>query len=679
MHARRHVILLKSIEHVHNLPQSGSFRKLPMHKIVSERTIAQHRVDISGLRCIAMAGVVLYHFSIPSFSGGFFGIDIFFVISGYLMTSIIFLRRDNLSIISFYISRCIRIIPALYFLISIVIIFGWIYLEPITYKETLESILYSSVFSSNLFFIFKADYFAPASENFWLLHTWTLSVEWQFYLLYPIALACLFKLKIGERGIFLALALVFLFSLALSVTAASGTARMAIFGFYSLPTRAWEMAAGGMVFFLGRTAGAETLKAGGKRILELAGLLLCLAGLFLFDRLTPWPSYNAVLPVLATSCVLLASAGHDSLLRASPIQRLGDWSYSIYLWHWPVVVFLRETGQFDAPLAKMLGIAASVALGGASYNLVEQPFRRIKEPAQRRRVMQGLAATAAGLAGAAIALTILNGVPSRAAGDKELLADAISASQEARPQTSCRNVQGGAYCPADAEKARTAILGDSHSLAWLSRYGLRSDARAEAMWSFSCPPMPNFVNKKAASCADFHEAALTRIRNGSYRSVIYAAMWPSYFERGGLGCRRSPTGCHQLSDTIEDNLFADFYAEIASLRQSGIRVIVMLPTPVPDKDLPRLLRQADFSGQRRSPDTYSIPEYSDNTTAQRIEKRLRKAEQYGAIIVDPRQYMCSDGSCPAVAENGRSLYADSNHLRPWIVQERLDFLDPYVD
>jgi len=206
----------------------------------------QFRKSINALRALAVLSVVLFHFQISGFAGGFVGVDVFFVISGFLMTGIIFkgLQAQNFSIINFYVSRARRIIPALVALCAALLIFGFIYLPLDDYRETIRSIKSSLFFSSNFMFAKTGNYFdAPLHEN-WLLHTWSLSVEWQFYLVYPLILMGLHKLfgtqKTKISLIFLAIA-----SLATSIYISNTDP---VFAFYMLPTRAWELIVGGLVF-----------------------------------------------------------------------------------------------------------------------------------------------------------------------------------------------------------------------------------------------------------------------------------------------------------------------------------------------------------------------------------------------------------------------------------------------
>lgn len=260
----------------------------------------QFRNNVNALRALAVIAVVLFHFKIGGFGGGFTGVDVFFVISGFLMTGIIFsgLREGSFSLFRFYASRARRIIPALAVMCSVLMIFGFVYLPLDDYREALRTVKSSLLFSSNFMFAKGGSYFdAPLHEN-WLLHTWSLSVEWQFYVLYPVIAIGLFKF-IGEAKARMALVALCVLSLISSVIF---TATNPVFSFYMLPTRAWEMIAGGLVFLF-----PLTLSKSYRSAFEGAGLLLIVAGICGFSEQDQWPGYLAVLPVLGTALVIYAN------------------------------------------------------------------------------------------------------------------------------------------------------------------------------------------------------------------------------------------------------------------------------------------------------------------------------------------------------------------------------------
>ncbi|WP_096087117.1 acyltransferase family protein [Agaribacterium haliotis] len=321
------------------------------------------RKDINGLRAIAVLTVVIFHFEPNWLPGGFVGVDVFFVISGFLMTGIIFrgLEKANFSILSFYVARANRIIPALAVLCITMLVLGWMILTPNEYSTLATHVASSISFVSNIVYWSEAGYFDAASKEKWLLHTWSLSAEWQFYILYPLVLLALnrlMSLKSIKQLICIATVLGFCFAVIASIKWPNPS-------YYLLPTRAWEMLLGGCAFLFPLSLSPQM-----RPWLERIGLSLILLSSFLLDEHIPWPGYWAFLPTFG-AFLLIQAQRQDSWLTANPLsQKLGLWSYSIYLWHWPLVVMIYHfsLGQTYVYLAILL----SVGLGWLSYELVER-------------------------------------------------------------------------------------------------------------------------------------------------------------------------------------------------------------------------------------------------------------------------------------------------------------------
>lgn len=251
------------------------------------------RKDINGLRAIAVLAVVLFHFNENWMPGGFAGVDVFFVISGFLMTGIIFrgIDKKRFSIINFYIDRANRIIPALALVCFVLLCFGWFYLTPLDYKALGKHALGSIGFISNIIYLKESGYFDAASHEKWLLHTWSLSVEWQFYIIYPLALVILRKLiseKTTKTVLLLGTILGFIFCV-------FSTYKWPDAAYYLLPTRAWEMMMGGIAYLY-----PFTLNEKKKKVIEWSGLALIASSYAFIDKENSWPGYLALLPVLGS-------------------------------------------------------------------------------------------------------------------------------------------------------------------------------------------------------------------------------------------------------------------------------------------------------------------------------------------------------------------------------------------
>ncbi|MDO5769765.1 MAG: acyltransferase, partial [Psychrobacter sp.] len=321
------------------------------------------RKDINGLRAIAVIAVVLFHFNASWMPGGFAGVDVFFVISGFLMTGIIFrgIEQENFSILKFYVARANRIIPALALLCLVLIVFGWFYLTPLDYKTLGKHAASSITFLSNITYWREAGYFDAASHEKWLLHTWSLSVEWQFYIIYPLILVAMHKflsIKTMKSMLIVGTVLGFIFCVIASYKWPNPS-------YYLLPTRAWEMMIGGVAYIY-----PFTLKEKRKRFVEWTGLALVIGSYFLISGENPWPGYLAMFPVLGSFLIIQAQHNESAITGNIVLQKFGAWSYSIYLWHWPLVVIIHT---FSLPEYYVyLGMTFSILLGFLSYKYVEK-------------------------------------------------------------------------------------------------------------------------------------------------------------------------------------------------------------------------------------------------------------------------------------------------------------------
>ena len=325
------------------------------------------RYDINGLRAIAMIAVLIYHFSPQWLPGGFIGVDVFFVVSGFLMTSIIIkgINQRSFSLVGFYAARANRIIPPLAFLCLTLLAFGWFFLIPMDYQLLAEHASASIVFISNHIYWGEAGYFDQASYNKWLLHTWSLSVEWQFYLLYPLVLMIFDRLLPKKVLPWVLLAgTVTAFAFALFVSFKWSTA-----GYFLLPARAWEMMLGGVAFFFPIQTSFRQ-----QNVLVYSGLLMIGTAAICFSPQLAWPGYAALLPVMGTYLIIIANPSHNLLLNQGIIQALGRWSYSIYLWHWPLVVlgYKLVNEQIIAHNFPLVGMTFAVLLGWLSYRFIER-------------------------------------------------------------------------------------------------------------------------------------------------------------------------------------------------------------------------------------------------------------------------------------------------------------------
>jgi peptidoglycan/LPS O-acetylase OafA/YrhL len=332
-----------------------------------------YRREVDGLRAIAVLSVIFSHAGFNFFSGGFVGVDIFFVISGYLITVLVITDLENkrFDIGDFYERRARRILPALFVMLLACVPFAWILLLPGDFQQFFESFLSVIFFGSNFFFWLQgSNYFALSAETQPLLHTWSLAIEEQFYLLFPVFL--LLAWRFGRARVFGIIVLIALVSLSLSEWASTAGP---VANFYVLPTRAWELLAGSVGAFLLKKQGKQS-----SNVLSLLGLAAIVAAILFYDKSTPFPSLYAVVPV-GGALLVLVYAGKGTLanrfLSTAPLVSVGLISYSAYLWHQPLFAFARLglSPVLDAGLAMLL-IVATLILSIVSYFFIEKPFRQ---------------------------------------------------------------------------------------------------------------------------------------------------------------------------------------------------------------------------------------------------------------------------------------------------------------
>lgn len=325
------------------------------------------RYDINALRAIAVISVLCYHYQFSFLKGGFAGVDIFFVISGYLMSKIILtaLEKQTFSYPAFLLRRIERIIPALLFLIILITVTGFLIYFPWDFKTSTINALGSLLFYSNFLYLPASAYFDASSALNTYLHTWSLSVEFQFYLIYPFILISLNAISKKKHWLIIIISLLsavlFTFSVLL-------THVKPVWSFYLLPSRAWEMLVGGMVFLLGDLPLTKLVR----QIAAVGGYLILLISLVLLNSWLPWPGFYTLIPVLSTSLIIIAGLNDGFILKNRVIQYIGKISYSLYLWHWPIYVYSQYMGFGNSLTIKFLLITLSFMLATLSYIFVEQ-------------------------------------------------------------------------------------------------------------------------------------------------------------------------------------------------------------------------------------------------------------------------------------------------------------------
>lgn len=640
--------------------------------MIKDSIASGYRGDINGLRSWAVVAVILYHFGVPGFGGGFVGVDVFFVISGFLMTGIVVdsLERGKFSLIAFYLARARRILPALIVLCAVLLALGWWVLLPVDYKALGTHAVFSLAFLSNIKFWREAGYFDAASHEKWLLHTWSLAVEWQFYLLLPLVLLAVWKWRPGRRPVMVVMMVGLLASLALSVVATPLWPKAA---FFVLPTRAWEMLAGGLVWLL---AHVWPLTARRSMVLEAAGIALVIGSIAGFDTSSPWPGWRALVPVLGTAGVLLAARSVSGWTGHPVAQWLGTRSYSLYLWHWPIVVALNYLEWQADPKAVAAGLLLTLVLGDLSYRLVESTARvhlGQLRPGWDASILLGAAmVVAAPVAG----ILAKEGIAGRFPPAIEIV------SQEAlntNPRKATCQISTGVVSPSclfGGSQLRAIIMGDSHADAVVSSLAAAAPNPdyAVAEWSYSgCPTLFGVlftsISRRPATdqCDRFLNWASEKLMHAPpdvplvivNRTTFYA-VGPSKLEKGEDAnvprvyfTQSYTTATPEFISEFTRRL-TDTACELAKNRP----VYLVRPIPEMGENVPNTARSMLW--RQRSEVSVSLVDYHQRHSfvwAAQDDARKR----CGVKILDPLPYLCWDGRCHG-SKDGRSLYSDDNHL-----------------
>lgn len=635
-------------------------------------TSTAFRADINGLRAWAVISVLLYHFGVPGFSGGFVGVDVFFVISGYLMTAIVIkgLEKGRFSIISFYAARARRIVPALLALCAVLLALGYWFLAPLDYKQLATHSITAIAFLSNIKFWSEAGYFDVSSHEKWLLHTWSLSVEWQFYLLLPLLLAGVWRLRPGRSALLFVLLAGWLLSFSASVIV---TPQASSAAFYLLPTRAWEMMAGGLVFMW---TDRRDLSAALKRVLEIAGFAMILMAILLFDGHTPWPGWRAVWPVAGAALVLVAHQPHSHWTGHPLAQWFGDRSYSIYLWHWPVVVALAFVQQLGNPLAVAAGVLLALILGGLSFRWVEQTSRHHTGGLSAARSMGVLATTCGLVMAPALLIRSGNGLDGRIPEEAEQVARFAEDVNPRREECHASRGMTSPSCVWGGDQWRLIALGDSHTSAIVTAVAAAGGSRAGVVqWSYSgCSYVhglqfaPEVLAKQKADyrCQDFVKWAAKRLEELPQHIPVvitnrYAAQALGANEEGSPS-RKPEVYFSRIHDMRGQSLIAEFQEAIVKTACHAAayrKVYLVRPIPEMGFDVPKVLSRRIALGYREELSISREDYMSRNQWVWAAQDEA--AKKCGVEILDPTESLCDSKRCYG-SRHLQPLYSDDDHL-----------------
>lgn len=617
------------------------------------KTNVTYRRDIDGLRAIAVLPVVLFHAHIGLFSGGFVGVDIFFVISGFLITQIIAaeIQAGNFSIASFYERRIRRIFPALFSVLLLSTLLAIALMAPselVSYGKRMFATIF---FLANIKFLRESDYFASESEVNPLLHMWSLSVEEQFYVFFPLLLIMLFRLKLRPMT---TVAGIFVFSLALSCWSLQ---KYPVETFFLLPTRAWELLIGSMLALMPRQ---KHLSPATSEILAWIGLALIGYSIFWFTEETPFPGFNALFPCIGTALLLYCGGGSEAyktwvtkFLSLGPMVYIGLISYSLYLFHWPLIVYTNYVFPSEEKFtwAIAMAVAASVILAILSLKFVETPFRKKQLVKTRNTVFKYGAASMGTLACVTVALVVAKGLPGRYDLDNGFY-DGIEqirgVAKEKYRWGACFFDTSRPYqnndvtaCMSNPGTNDTLLIGDSHSAHLYP--GLSSHWKAAQISFLSaagCRPLANKVTKDNESCHFAHAFWFNvAVPSRHWHQIILAGQW-------------------KVADIEE------LRATVTRLKPHTNHLILVGPSVEYSGMFPELLAVHGNNGFLRK-----------KMKADRFElNALMKdfAPQQGVHYVSMTDIICPNDSCVHKTPEGEYLIWDYGHLTlggsQWVVQ-----------
>jgi len=591
------------------------------------------RPDLEGLRGFALLLVILFHFQVPSFTGGYIGVDVFFVLSGYLITSIILkdLHSNTFSFREFYYRRFIRLAPAAIFVVIITFIAFYFVLAPIAFVDFARSTREFFTFSSNFYFANELDdYFATSATSLPLLHTWSLAVEWQFYFFFPIVLfACKNSLAITKGVLIVLLFTLSGFSVVLSSEPSS----------YFLPhTRAFEFIIGALGVIYSREKAFKQ-----SNIISSAALLLLFTLAILFSKSHPYPGWYAI-SVSILTLIILYTGERNSFLKLPTVRWLGKISYSTYLWHWPIYGFLNLKLGSLGYLATCGALILSLLLGHFTQKYIENCARH------KVKTFKGSLGLLV-LSPYVIALSVFSiirandGIPSRLGPIAERAYQTVK-DNETPLRAHCHAFAGKTLeeCTLGEKESyqkAALIIGDSHALHALEFFDVMfKDANIKG--TLQTEPrclmlLETISGDNPSRCKSRTDELYELIKNSNYDYVVLGHKWREYEKQ-------------LTNQALSNSIFA--------IKSTGAKVVIFMPIAEGDGDN---LYECFY----RNLDDLSVCDISEKMSTRRlrqVSKRLNALT--GVMFIDPKEVQCSSGIC-STTKDSIPMYTDSHHINEW--------------
>lgn len=653
----------------------------------------QYRPEIDGLRALAVLPVIFFHAGFSLFSGGFIGVDIFFVISGYLITSLILkeISEERFRITNFYARRARRILPALFFVILICIPFAVFWLSPQDLRDFGQSLFAVALFISNYLFWYESGYFETASELKPLLHTWSLAVEEQYYILFPIFMVLIWKLR--KIHILIIFSLLFLSSLLFAHWSAYN---FSSFGFFSLLSRGWELILGVFcAYYLFYKKNPTNPKF--DQFLSIAGLLLIILSIFLFNERTPFPSLYTLIPTIGVVMIILSTNRKvilNKILSSKVFVGIGLISYSAYLWHQPILAFARHRSYNELSFTLLIFlIFLALFLAFLSWYFVEKPFRDLNRITNRQVYFFSISG---------ILLISLFGLylyfftkdidtvqtskfnlnlPTKYMGieieGKNCSFPKLNQGESSRGEDVCvlkgnNNISDSNYL----------IVGDSHARVLseafynnIDQYSSLTDLTASG-----CPFLIDlniFLRNEKTECdTKYQNLRKNYILNNKNKNIIYQARLPLYLY--GSGFDNGVGGIEFIRETFASKSIEDNYAvrkqnfynslnfTLQFLAQNSKNTFVILPTMTNGWDpVKRVKKISKFNDDfKYIYDQLKIPFKHVNQRHSEIDDHIISLSKKfkNIFIIDPKKITCNTLNCNSVGKDGNLYFTDPDHL-----------------
>jgi len=645
-----------------------------------------YRREIDGLRALAVLPVIFFHAGFQAFSGGFIGVDVFFVISGYLITSIILTEKTSgkFTLINFYERRARRILPALFFIMLVCLPFSWLWLLPSDLNDFSKSLIVVPIFSSNFLFVNQSGYFDTAIELKPLIHTWSLAVEEQYYLLFPIFISFLwYKCWPWAARIIFVVALISL------IFSNWGAHNYPTATFYLLPTRIWELFIGSLVALYLFNHNQNLLsERKTSSVLGIVGLLLIVFSIITFDEGTPFPSFYALIPTIGTALIILFSSQNEWVgkwLGNKLFVGLGLISYSAYLWHQPLFAFARIR-SFSVPTTGLLLSLSLLAifLAYLSWKYVEKPFRDKNKFSQKQIFIFSLIGSLFFI-GLGITGNINKGFAQRFTVPQSIADDLAGKNQIPSIKNCFKNFSKNSpeidTCFLGDPKGKNseiAVFGDSHAIALLPAFDLIGKKIRKSIAHIGLGGCPSLLdvwvlkgNFDTGVCKKLAQRQLTYVKDHEIKKVFLTSRWTTYTDGNYEGKKFFYLALNR-DDSLDKSTSRKAFEQglnktIQAYRDLGAEVYIVAQVPQQlrsTKEIYYAMYDSNFSDVKKSEfiRKYSVPIYK-HSALQSYTRRLfdAYASRNEIKLINLDSIFCDNAIC-IFGTAKQPYYVDADHL-----------------